>query len=281
MSVPLSSLIAGIEYEWYEPIAIGDRIDAIPKVKDVFEKGDPENKRYVFIISEVEYTRDDDVIATAEGTMIRATQRETELLEERGVPGYSDEDRRGIRAAYEAELSRLETVPPTRSIEDIETGDSLPTIVRGPLTIADMVCWNAGRGPTYGAHLINYKQRKDSPHNTVRNPKTGWMQKTSHQHEDLWMCDQRGMPLPFANGVNMYAFTTSLVTNWVGENGQLRRHAGNLKKPYYYGELLWFESEIIGIERDIGTAEVSWTAENHDGDIVLEGDSTVEFPANR
>lgn len=280
MEVPLSSLIAGVEYEWFEPITIGDRIDATPRVKEVFEKGDPEAKRYVFIISEIEYARDGEVIATAEGTMIRATQRETELLEERDVPEYTDEDRDEIRAAYESEMARLESIPETPTFGDLEGGDALPEIVRGPLSIADMVCWNAGRGPTYGAHLMNYRERKDAPHNTVVNPKTGWLQKTSHQHEDVWMCEQRGMPLPFANGVNMYALSTSVVTNWMGGETHLRRHAGNLQKPYYYGEVLWFDGEIDTVESD-RTVEVAWEARNQDDEVVMDGDSTIEFPDGR
>lgn len=280
MEVPLSSLIAGMEYTWEDTITVGDDLEGTAVVKDVFEKGDPDEKRYVFIISEVTYRANGETVATAEGTMIRATQRGTELLEDRDPPSYSAEEREEIASTYDAEMERLSSVPPTPRFDDLTVGDELPTIVRGPLTIADMVCWNAGRGPTYGATIINYKERQGSPHNTVRNPHTGWMQKTSHQHEDVWMCNQRGMPLPFANGVNMYAMTSPFVTNWMGADGHLRRHNGSLRKPFYYGDVLWIDGEIAEKDDAGATPQVTieWVAANQDGEPVVEGDSDVELP---
>lgn len=278
MEVPLSSLIAGMDYRFHEPIRLGDDLDGTARIKSVFEKGDPEEKRYVFVISEVTYTRNGEEVATAEGTMIRATQRGTELLEERDPPEYSGRTLDEFEQTYEAEIDRLETVPETPDFEALSVGDELPTIVRGPLTIADMVCWNAGRGPTYGANVLNYRQRKNSPHNTVTNPKTGWMQKTSHQHEDVWLCDQRGMPLPFANGVMMWAWTSPLVTNWMGESGFLVRHEGNLEKPYYYGDVLWLDGEITDTDERDAEVAIEWEAINQDDESVLTGESAVRFP---
>lgn len=280
MEAPLSSLIAGVDYEWYEPIHVGDELDGTAVVKDVFEKGDPAEKRYVFVISEITYTKNGEEVAKSEGTMIRATQRGNELLSDRGVKEYSDSELDEIKSMYEDEIARLEDVPETPSFDDLSVGDELPSIIRGPLTNADMVCWNAGRGPTYGASLINYQERKGSPHNTVTNPKTGWMQKTSHQHEDVWLCEQRGMPLPFGNGVMMYVWTTPFVTNWMGSDGFLKRHKGDLKAPYFYGDTLMIEGEITEKSEDRNAPEVTveWSADDPYNDPVIKGESVVSFP---
>lgn len=279
MDVPLASLIAGIDYEWHAPIRVGDDLEGEAVVKDVFEKGDPEEKRYIFVISEVTYTSNGEAVATAEGTMIRATQRGTELLTDRDLNAYSDSEREAIESTYEAEIDRLGTVPETPAVDDLHVGDPLPTIVRGPLTIADMVCWNAARGPTYGAGIINYQERKGSPHNTVTNPKTGWMQKTSHQHEDVWLCEQRGMPLPFGNGVMMYAWTAPLVTNWMGGDGFLKRHEGALRAPYFYGDTLTIQGEVAAkSDDDPPDVTVEWAAVDPADEPVIDGESVVSFP---
>lgn len=276
MEAPLASLIAGIEYEWFEPIHVGDDLAGEAVVKDVFEKGDREKRRYIFVISEVTYTSNGEEVARAEGTMIRATQRGTELQTDRDVKSYSESERESVASAYEAEIDRLQTVPETPDPDDLAVGDSLPSIVRGPLTNADMVCWNAARGPTYGAGIINYQERTGSPHNTVTNPKTGWMQKTSHQHEDVWLCEQRGMPLPFGNGVMMYAWTAPLVTNWMGADGVLKRHNGSLKAPYFYGDTLTIHGEVAEI--DAPAVTVDWAAVDPEDEPVVEGESVVSFP---
>jgi acyl dehydratase len=280
MEAPLASLIAGVDYEWYEPIEIGDDLEGTSVIKDLYEKGDRDERRYIFIISEVTYTRNGEEVGKAEGTMIRATQRGNQLQEEREIYTYSDEERAEIEDKYEAEIARLESVPETPDVDSLEVGDELPSIVRGPLTIADMVCWNAGRGPTYGASAINYMERKGSPHNTVPNPEINWMQKTSHQHEDPYLCEQRGMALPFGNGVMMYCWTSPLVTNWMGADGFLKEHNGQLRNPYYYGDTLDITGEITdkSVADDTPEVTVEWEAIDPHGEPVVVGDSVVSFP---
>lgn len=274
MDVPLIALIGDVSYEWDEPIAVGDDLDGQTRITDVFTKGDPDETQYVFVDTEVTYERDGAEIATAEGTMIRTT-RDGGLSEDRDVYEYTEAERTEIRNALDAEIEQLDGDNPTPSVGELSEGAELPTLVRGPLTIADMVCWHAGRGPTYGATIINYLERMAAEYYTVSNPKTGWPQKESHQHEDPWLCEQRGMPLPFANGVMMFTWTTPLVTNWMGDDGFLRSHSARFHAPYFYGDTLWVSGEITGVDVSAATVDVEWEATNQLNELVMSGESTV------
>ena len=84
MLAPLSSLIGGVEYEWYLPVLCGDKLRAKSVQTDMYEKRSRNGRRLIFVISECTYwNQDDKVVAKATGTMIRTSQVSTELLFER------------------------------------------------------------------------------------------------------------------------------------------------------------------------------------------------------
>jgi len=280
MSVPMSSFVSDFEYRWQEPITLGDEIDATAVIDDVFEK-ERDDRRYVFVVSDTTYEVGDTLIAEATATQIFVSETESNF-EDRDIYEYSDSELADIESVYEDELNRLSSVPESPDPENIAVGDDIPRIVRGPLTIADMVCWQSAAPPTYGSSIVNYRQRKNSPHNTVINPETGWIQKSSHQHEDVWLCQQRGIPLPFANGVNLYAWTTIPVTNWLGEAGKLRRHKGYIKKPLLYSDLFTVDATITDKQRTDGEWIISleWEGTNQMDETVLDGDSEVALPTS-
>ncbi len=59
----------------------------------------------------------------------------------------------GIEAEYRAEELRGGDI---RYWEDVSVSDEIPAMLRGPLTIGDMVAWNAGYGPSYRAGRLGY-----------------------------------------------------------------------------------------------------------------------------
>ena len=113
------------------------------------------------------------VVAKATGTMIRATQVGTELLFERPIHRYSDEELEKVERALREEKR---TGSQTLYWEDVNVGQEIPPIVREPLTIGDMVCWNAGLGPAYKAGRLGYLDLLKGA--TRRSPKSCY-QKTS------------------------------------------------------------------------------------------------------
>ncbi|MBI4528407.1 MAG: MaoC family dehydratase N-terminal domain-containing protein [Deltaproteobacteria bacterium] len=243
MNAPLSSLIGGIEFEWFLPILAGDKLRAQSVQKEMFEKKSGTGRRLIFVISECTYwNQKEEVVAKAVGTMIRATQVGTELLFERPVHCYSAKEVEEIDQAFKSEKR---TGDHPLCFEDATVGEEIPPILRGPLTIGDMVCWNAGLGPSYKAGRLGYLDLLKSPHAAVPNPAINWQVKYSQQHEDFHMASQRGMPGPFDNGVMRFAWVAPLVTNWMGDNGFLRKLYVQVKTPNIYGDTTWYRAKIV------------------------------------
>jgi acyl dehydratase len=279
MDAPLSSLIGGVEYEWFLPVFVGDKLRAKSVQKDMYEKKSSSGRRLVFVISECTYwNQNDQVVAKAIGTMIRATQVGTELLFERPIYRYNDRELEEIEKAFKSEKRTG-----NRSLywEDVSVGQETPTLVRGPLTIGDMVCWNAALGPAYKAGRLGYLDLLKAPHNAARNPITGWKVKYSQQHEDFNLSSRRGMPGPFDNGVMRFAWVCPLVTNWMGDDGFLRRLYVQVKAPNIYGDTTWYSGKVAEKIRDNDGARVriQIAGINQVGITTTTGEADVILPA--
>jgi acyl dehydratase len=276
MAPPLSSLIGGVEYEWSRPILVGDALRAVATQADLYEKTSGTGRRLIFIISGVTYwNQRDEVVGKATGTMIRATQVGTELLFDRPIYRYSDVELEKIGDAIKAETR---TGQEPLHWEDVRVGQEIPPIVRGPLTIGDMVCWQAAIGPSYRAGGLGYLDCLKAPHTAVKNPITGWPVKYSQQHEDFHLAAQRGMPGPFDNGVMRFAWVCPLLTNWMGDHGFLRRLYVQVRTPAIYGDTTWYQGTVAE-KAPGGVVKIRLSGVNQVGITTTTGDAEVVLPS--
>mgnify|MGYP001816379281 CR=1 FL=1 len=243
MNVPLSNLIGDLAYQWYCPIFEGDVFRASSKQIDVFESKDRHGRRAVYVLSETSYwNQKDRLVGKAAGTMVRVAIGEGETFADRSTYQYNEDELQEIRNSIQGEIR---TGGNDLFGNEIEIGHKLPSIVRGPLTVGDLVCWQAAIGPSYRAGSLGFIDGLNAPHTMVKNPKTGWDIKYSQQHEDFLLASQRGMPAPFDNGVMRFAWLSPMLTNWMGDNGFLRKLSVQVVAPNLYGDTTWYQGEII------------------------------------
>jgi len=278
MTVPLWFLVGEVKYQWFRPILVGDRLWGTSKQIDLYDtKGSAEERR-LFIISETCYWNQDDiVVGKATGTTVCVPEREDGLLIDRPIYEYTDEEMEKIGAAL-----RGETHTGNRKLADkeIQVGKEIPTLVRGPLTIGDMVCWQAAIGPAYIAGSPGYLNLLKSPHSLVKNPVTRWPVNSTQQHEDFLMTSQRGMPWPFDNGVMRFAWLSAMITNWIGDNGFLTWFSVKVVAPNLYGDTTWYRgkiSERTDLEESI-SLKLKVSGTNQLGEITTEAEAGVILP---
>ena len=273
LQAPLASLIGGVSYEWFERIRLGDRLRATSVQKDFYEKRSGQGRRLNFVISEVTYrNQSDQVVGKATGTMIMASQVGEQLQMERPVRRYSEAELAALDRAFRAETRAGAHGP---AFEDVTVGDELPSIARGPLTIGDMVCWNAAIGPSYKAGRWGHLDLQKSAHTAVRNPATGFAVKYSQQHEDFNLAAQRGMPGPFDNGVMRFAWVAPLLTNWMGDDGFLKKLEVQVRQPGIYGDIQTYRGRITGKDDDPGLVRIEISGTNQDDEISTRGQAEV------
>lgn len=279
IAVPMSNLIGELEYQWFQPILDGDRLQPEAKQTGVYESRDRRDRRLVCIASETSYwNQNNALVGRANGTLIWKEQSPNELIADRAIYQYSESELAEIEAALQQE-----TRTGNRLLfgEQIDIGYELPPLVRGPLTIGDLVCWQAAIGPSYRPGILGYKDGLKSPHSLVKNPVTGWSVKSSQQHEDFLLAKQRGMSAPFDNGVMRFAWLSPLLTNWMGDRGQLQQLRIRLLAPILYGDTTWYRGTVtqkIPTEKGI-TIRVKITGTNQLGEVNTEGEAEVVLPS--
>lgn len=276
VKAPLASLIGGVEVEWFERVHAGDALRSEPRQKESFEKRNREGRRLNFVISEIDYRNQrDEPVARATGTMIMATQVGLQTMMEHRTPRYGQEDLERLEAVWRSERRRGAD---TLFFEDVAVGHEVPSIVRGPLTIGDMVAWNAAIGPSYKAGRRGYLDLTQAMHTAMVNPVTGFPVKYSQQHEDAHMAAGRGMPAPFDNGVMRFAWVAPLVTNWMGDRGFLKRLKVQVARPGLYGDLTTYTARVTARDLEAGTVTLEITGTRQGEVVNTRGAAEVALP---
>jgi len=276
MQAPLASLIGGVTCEWFRPIYVGDRLHAVSKQDKFFEKINKQDRRLNFVISEISYLDEkDELVGKANGTMIMATQVGAAVMFERPINCLSEEQLAELENTFRAEKR---TGAGTICFEDVEVGRKIPSMVRGPLTIGDMVAWNAAIGPSYKAGKWGFLEVIKKPHSISHIPQLNFPVKYSQQHEDSNIAAGRGMPGPFDNGVMRFAWVAPMITNWMGDNGFLRKLDVQVRAPGIYGDVVTYEGNITEKDDEKGSVTVDITGTNQTGQVSTKGTALVELP---
>ena len=278
MVAPLSSLISELNFEWYRPLLEGNVFRACAKQLDVKESMNRKGRRLIYVLSEITYSNErGEVVGKANSTMARVHHANSELLLDRDIYEYSGDELQEIKSALRAERRTGERV---LSPDELRVGFELPVLIRGPLTIGDLISWQAAIGPSYRAAVLAFRDGENAPHTTAIHPITGWPYKYSQQHEDHLLSKQRGMPAPFDNTVMRFAWVSSLLTNWMGDHGFLRSLSINAIEPVLYGDTNWYRGEISDVvESDLcRIVKVKITGTNQINQITTDGLAEVAIP---
>ena len=276
MKAPLASLIGGVEYEWFKPILVGDRLTPEARQKDFQEKRNKAGRRLNFVTSDIAYhNQDQDLVGRATCLMIMAAQVGTQLMMEHEIRAYSEDDIANMEKTWRAEERRGGE---PRYVEDVNIGDEIPSILRGPLTIGDMVAWNAAIGPSYKAGSWGYLDLTGAMHTAMFNPETNFPVKYSQQHEDFKLAAGRGMPAPFDNGVMRFAWIAPLFTNWMGDAGFLKRLKIQIRMPGLYGDLVTYGAKVTDKDDATGSVSLDLTGTNQNDKVATGGSAEVILP---
>ncbi len=275
---PLSSLLRDIEFQWQRPIREGERLLGTTRQGGVEVVRPRGGLPRVYVETLATYQDESGrEVGRARSTVVRLRHRDGDRVVDRGVHRYRPEELARIVSQIDGEVRTGRRVLTGR---DVDVGQTLPPIVRGPLTIGDLICWHAAVGPAYRPGPLGLKDTRAAPGFTVVNPLTGWPVKFTHQHEDPNLSGQRGMPGPFDNGVMRFAWAAPLLTNWLGDAGFLERLRLTIHAPVLYGDTSWYTGTVVSKHEaaDRTRVRVRVTGTNQLGAVTTAGDADVLLP---
>jgi len=280
VKTPLIILASDIEFRWKQRIFAGERLSSSTRQGTVRQVTEPGGDKRAYIDGFATYwSAKKEIVGQSRVTIARLLNQKERRADDWSVYHYSQKELEHIQDGIHAEKR---TGSQMMYAKMLTVGMELPPIVRGPLSIGDMVCWHAAIGPTYRPGPLGYKDTLSAPHYTVINPATGWPVKYSLQHEDRLLAGQRGMAAPFDNVFMRFSWISPLITNWMGDHGFLSRLHIKMHQPMLYGDTCWYSGQITNISEQGVSSKVTVHIKglNQHGSVVASGTADVLLPTD-
>jgi acyl dehydratase len=279
---------AGSYREWWSPLRPGTRVSRRNALVGVHDKvGEFAGRTVHEWSAEVFASRDGGVLAGQYRLMVRAerekaTSNRTNDTIERAP--YTDAQLADIHASIACERDRRRGATP-RWFEDVEEGEELDPIVKGPLRVTDMVCWHVGMGMgLYGVAPLRLgdDQRRRMPR-FFANDALNIPDVQQRVHWDHEWARNAGNPASYDYGRMRETWLIHLCTDWMGDDAWLWKLDCEFRKFNYVGDTHWMRGRIVrkyvaGDDRPAIDLEV-W-GENQRGDTTTPGHATILLPSH-
>jgi acyl dehydratase len=194
---------------------------------------------------------------------------------------YSDAEIEEIEEAVLAEEPRGAT---PRYWEDVAEGDEIGKLVKGPLTVTDMVCWHAGVGlGLYGVRPLELAVR-----NRMRMP--GFYHRDElnvpdvmqRVHWDPEFARRSGNPTTFDYGRMREFWLIHACTNWMGDDAWLWKLACEFRGFNYVGDTQRISGQVTRKYLADGgrpAVDLTLSATNQRGAQTAPGTATILLPS--
>jgi len=162
---------------------------------------------------------------------------------------YTDAQLEEIEAAYDAEYVRGAD---TLYIEDVVVGQRLPRMVKGPLTVTDLINFHMGAGwMIYGiwSYRLAYQNRKLLRGFYSKNEYNAW-DTVQRVHWDRSLVEEVGLSDIYDIGALRQTMVCHYLTNFAGDDAWVYRMRYEFRKFNYMGDVTWLEGTVTDARVD-------------------------------
>ncbi len=277
----IHAMFAGTDWQWHAPLRLGDRIDAVPVLKDITELASNFSGRSVKQTYHIRFTNQDGaVVCDADSWCIRTQRDEARERANRGgiTPrSWSAEEIRAIDEVYARQQPRGST---PRYWEDVEVGDALPTLLKGPSTVTSFVCFTQGWGSLYvRAHGPAFDMFRRHPALAIAND-LGVPEPPERVHWDNELAQAVGIPAAYDYGPERVSWLGHLMTDWIGDDGFLKRLNVQVRRHNILGDLTTCQGTVKRkwVEDGEHLVEVNVSATNQRDEVTAAGMAIAALP---
>ncbi|MDO8532893.1 MAG: MaoC family dehydratase N-terminal domain-containing protein [Dehalococcoidia bacterium] len=278
---------SGGDWEFYRPLFLDEFVTPVVKMTDITEKKSTHAGRIFFQYSQVTFkTSPGEVSAKAIGWTARAERQSAgehgrEKHKAIKPATYTPEEMDRIVKAAVVEKPRGAT---PRFWEDVQVGQEMEPIVKGPLSIRDMYAWLMGGGsPFMKAHGIFYKYVARHPGAVMVDSTTGRVDVPELVHMEQSRASEIGVAGAYDYGPQRMAWVANLVTNWMGDDAFLWKLYAEIRRFNVVGDTNWLKGKLTRKyeEKGMRLVDLEIWAENQRGEITAPGRATVSLPSRQ
>ncbi len=188
-----------------------------------------------------------------------------------------------IEAVEAQVLSEQPRGATSRYWEDVEVGQAMETITKGPIGLTDEVAFIAGGGtpiPRLKAHAAALHDYALHPAWSFRDPLTGAQEPIYAVHYNKNAANAMGVAFQYDVGFQRQCWQIQLMTSWVGDDGWVSALTSQYRGFVYLSDVVTLGGEVVGkrVENGEHLVDVTTFARNQRGDDVMPGTATVVLP---
>jgi acyl dehydratase len=277
---------AGADWTWHKPVLRNQEITTEAWLKDLIEHDTKFAGRAIQQIYHVNFfSPDGDLIAEADSWCFRtdrdqAREQGTKYTEVRARPPhvYTEAELQRLYQHYENETIRGAT---PRYWQDVTVGEALPTMAKGPMTVTGFIAYAQGWGGLYiRANKLAWRQVAHHPGLGIPN-RFGIPDCPERVHWEPEFALMVGAPGAYDYGPERCSWLTHHLTNWMGDDGFLRRASCKIRRHNPEGDLLFIDGKVTRKWTEDGRhlVEIEQSARNQDDELSVLGNGVVELPS--
>jgi hypothetical protein len=232
---------SGVKWTWFQPVYAGRPVLMETYTVDVAVKESQfsggrsvkETYRHLYVDTSGNpiATRDESYISAE-----RHGSKKAGKLAHVERHHWTPEQLADVEAEYEAEVRRGAE---PQWWEHVDVGDELPAVMKGPLTVVDIISMHMGFGwGGYGVGPLKYAHqlRKRMPA-FFQPDEYGVPDVVQRLHWDPRRADELGIPAPYDYGQMRAAWVSHLLSNWIGDDGWLAEMDLQMRGFNYHGDI--------------------------------------------
>jgi acyl dehydratase len=227
--------------------------------------------------------QDGELVAEADARTFRVPRRRATdglAYEPRSEHRYTDEELDAVRSEAVSEFRRGAEL-----LNDVQIGDDVPAVIKGPIGRIDMTAYYAGcpGSPGYKSVEMAWKYRTWAIDDVDRLPSnydpSYFAERVlpSIGHQDEKAAHELGMPGAYNNGPQRVGWFAHCLTNWMGDSAFLTSLDVRLKRPEIFGDVVKIAGRVAGIDTSGACPEITvdLSAHNQLGEQTARAMATV------
>jgi len=277
---------SGADWTWHKPVQRNDAISTEAHLKDLIEHQTRFAGRAIQQIYHVDFfNQHGDKVAEADSWCFRterdhAREQGSKYKEVRAREPrrYSREEIGEACKLYANEEVRGGT---PRYWEDVNEGDALPVMFKGPMTVTGFIAYAQGWGGLYiRANKLAWQLIDAHPGVGITN-RFGIPDVPERVHWEEDFALEVGAPGAYDYGPERNSWLTHHLTNWMGDDGFLRKSNCKVRRHNPEGDMLFIKGKVKRkfVEQGRHLVEIEQEGRNQDDELSVVGSGVVELPS--
>ncbi len=278
------------DWEFLKPIYVNDKITP----RCYFVGYDVKTSRFagktVFEYQRFEYwNQRSELVSRGYNLLVRYERQVARGKSEQGEGKYdyievphpwTEEELRKVDEDVLAEEVRGQEV---RYWEDVNVGDELKPVVKGPYGMTDIIAFCVGAAPVQlAAHGAQLRRYKEHPAWAFRDPVTHAWEPIYGVHYSTPAAQGAGARYAYDVGIQRHCWLVNLLTNWMGDEGWLIRCDAQYRQFVYHSDVVWLKGKVIRKyvdENGDHCVEIETHGINQRGADTMVGQARVALPS--